>query len=371
MQSAISLAREAEQRKVEIEQLRNIPEDLIERVKKAGLVQMWRAKTKSHSPSTVKTATKTLQSMAYYNGSLAWVISVTNCSSLITGFISDEMTKRIYDSPMSMVGGFAGPAGVAAITEDGLIVKGNWSWGSGTTHCTTIVGGVRLMKKEEMIGTGIVFFSPDEIKFEDNWHVIGLKGTHSIDYSAESLLIPNNRWIYFPVSKPLIDEPLYRFSFLGALSLSVAAVGLGLAQRAVDEIVQIAQSKRPFGQGKPLAQRPIAQEKIGQIRGNFLAAQSLFYQTIRDAEEEVQTQACSTNTKATIRLAACHTITLAVQVVRDAYELAGGSAIWQTGKLEELHRDIHVVSQHGMVSNGNYRTAGAVFLGNQVPVFVL
>lgn len=75
------------------------------------------------------------------------------------------------------------------------------------------------------------------------------------------------------------------------------------------------------------AKRPITQEKIGYIQGNFLAVQSLFYQIIQAAEEEVQTQICSTRTKVAIRLSACHVTTLAVQVVRQAYELASGSAI--------------------------------------------
>ena len=102
-----------------------------------------------------------------------------------------------------------------------------------------------------------------------------------------------------------------------------------------------------------------------------MAAKNLFFQTIATAEQEVQQQSCSKATKATIRLAACHATTLGLQVVREAYSLAGGSAIWETGKLEELHRDIHVVSQHAMVSEVNYRTVGAVALGNEVPVSLL
>ncbi|MFK7934533.1 MAG: hypothetical protein AB8G22_13565, partial [Saprospiraceae bacterium] len=195
IQTAITLAKAAEQRKAEIEQARNLPTDLMERVKAAGLVQMWRTKTENHQPLSVKEATKTIQSIAYHNGSLAWVVGVTNCSSLITGFIPAEMTDQLYPSSASMAGGFAGPAGVAQLSKDGLLVSGNWSWGSGITHCTTIVGGVRLMKNDKMVGAGVVFFSPDEVEFEDNWQVVGLKGTHSIDYKTTDTFIPNGRWI--------------------------------------------------------------------------------------------------------------------------------------------------------------------------------
>ncbi|MEM6966220.1 MAG: acyl-CoA dehydrogenase family protein [Bacteroidota bacterium] len=371
MNTAISIAQEAEQRKTEIEQSRNIPDDVILQLKKAGLVRRWTAKNYGGEQANIATTMKDLQAMAYHNGSLAWVSSVTNCSSLMSGFLPVQMAKKIFENPLAMVGGFAGPAGVAYAVEGGLRVSGKWSWGSGITHCSHIVGGVRLMQGDQMVGAGVVFFEPDEVEFEDNWNVVGLKGTHSIDYSTQDTIIPHGRWTSFPPTKPVIDEPLYRFSFLGALSLSVASVGLGLAQRALDEIKNIAQSKSPFGQGKPLAKRSTAQVTIAKIQGNYLAAQSLFYQTIATTEKEIQEGTCSKATKSAIRLAACHAIQLAVEVVRDAYQLAGGSSIWETNKLEELHRDIHVVSQHGMVANGNYRTVGSVLLGNSVPSFLL
>lgn len=371
MKIAIELAQEAEKRREEIEHLRNIPDDLMDKAKKAGLVTQWLAKTSKGKQRDVFETMKTLQAMAFHNASLAWVVSVTNCASLISGFVSAATAKELFANPTAMIGGFAAPAGIAQISENGLKVSGQWSWGSGVSHCSHIVAGVRLMKGADFAGIGIVFFQPDEVQLEDNWKVVGLKGTHSINYSAENIFIPNNRWVHFPPRKPVNDAPLYRFSFLGALSLSTAAVSLGLAQRAVEEIKNLVLQKRPITSKKPLAQNPITQHKIGQIQGNFLAAQSLFYQTIQNAKKEVQNNPCSIETKAAIRLAACHSTSLSVQVVRDAYSLAGGSAIWQSGKLEELHRDIHVVSQHAMVSEVNYRTAGAVILGGKVPEALL
>lgn len=371
MEIARTLAKEAEHRKSEIESLRNIPEDLMSRAKEADLVRMWAAKAFGGAQRSVYEVMACLQAMAYHNASLAWVVGVTNCSSLFSGYLPEGLARSLFADPMSMVGGFAGPAGIAEQVEGGLKVSGQWSWGSGISHCSHIVGGVRVMDDGKTKGTALVFFEPHEVQLEDNWHVVGLKGTHSINYQVEDLLVPNDRWSVFPISEALIDAPLYRFSSLGALSLSIAVIGLGLAQRAVDEIQSLAQHKRPFGQGRPLAQRVPAQQEVGKIHGNYLAAYSLFYQTIASAELEAGSGKSSVQSKAKIRLAACHTSHLCLQVVRDAYQLAGGSAIWQSGKLEELHRDMHVVSQHGMVAESNYRTAGAVLLGNEVPEIML
>ncbi len=367
----IHLAQAAEARKEEIETQRNLPTDLMEQVKKAGLVKRWATQAVGGEEASVSSVAQMLQEIAFYNGSLAWVVGVTGCSALLSGFIASESAEALFQNPESMIGGFAGPAGMAQRVEKGLKVSGHWTWGSGISHCSHIVGGVKIMEGEEFKTTGIVMFKPEEIEMIDNWQVLGLKGTHSIDYRAEGVFIPNGRWFPFPVKQAQVDAPLYRFSFLGALSVTVASVGLGLANRALSEIKTLATVKSPFGQGKPLCKRPETQTQIGKLEGTYQAAKALFNQTIAQAEQEVENEACSTTTKAQIRLASNHSTSLAHSVVQGAFDLAGGSAVWQSHKLEELIRDINVVKQHGMVNALNYRTVGAVLLGEDVPAFML
>lgn len=371
MDTSILLAQQAESQKQQIEAIRNLPDDLMAKVKKAGLVKRWATKAVGGEEALVSTVTQTLREMAYYNGSLAWVIGVTCCSSLFAGFIDEKSAKRFFDSPNSMVGGFAGPAGMAKPLAGGFRVSGHWSWGSGITHCSHIVGGVKIVDGDTFKGTGIIFFEPSELELIDNWQVLGLKGTHSIDYRVKDLFIPKDRCFPFPVEKAKVDSPLYRFSFLGALSMSIASIGLGLANRALKEIKDLANFKQPFGQGKPLAKRAEIQIQIGKLEGQYQAANALFNQTISIAEKEVENGPCSIPTKAQIRLASCHATTMAHSVVQEAFNLAGGSAIWASHKLEELIRDMNVVKQHGMTNGLNYRTVGAVLLGQEVPSVLL
>jgi len=367
MTTATQLAKEAEKRKEEIESDRKIPDDLIVRVKNAGLVRLWTAKKYQGAEVSISSVSQVIRSMSYHNGSLAWVIGITNCSSLFSGYLPEEKARGIYSNEKAMIGGFAGPAGIAHVDGDGLVVSGTWSWGSGISHCSHIVGGVRIMDGDDFRSTGIVFFNPSEVILKDNWHVLGLRGSHSIDYGAKDVRIPNDRWSYFPLRDGLVDAPIYRFSFLGALSISVASVGLGLARRALDEIMDLAKVKSPFGQGKPLSGRTIFQQELAKIYGDYMAAETLLDQTIHSVQLEVSTTTCSNKSKGDIRLASCHATQLCSNVVHTAYRLAGGSSIWKTAKLEELLRDMNVVSQHGMVAQGNYRTVGSLLLGNQVP----
>jgi len=371
MKEHIRIAQLAEERKNEIESARNLPEDLIAQVKENGLVKMWASTNCGGTESSIWEVSEMIRSIAYHNGSLAWVVAVTGCSSLFSGFLPDAQSKLLFGDKHAMVGGFAGPSGMAILDDKDLTVTGRWSWGSGITHCSHIVGGVMVMENNKVKGTAVCFFKPEEITMIDNWHVLGLKGSHSIDYKVDSLTIPQDRWSWFPVKEPVVDAAIYRFSFLGALSISVASVGLGLAQRALDEIKKLAITKSPFGIGKPLAKKPEVQARIAEAEGNYIAAYSLMKETIAGAQKETLTQKCSIETKARIRLATAHTTKLCGLVVQESYRIGGGSSVWEKQKLEELLRDTNVVTQHGMVSYGNYRTAGAVLLGNEVPEMLL
>ncbi len=371
LNQAIAIAKEAELRKEEIELLRNIPVDIADKIQSAGLVKMWATRECGGTETAVSEVSQIISSMAEHNGSLAWVNAVTNCSSLITGFVSEEMASTLYKDPMAMIGGFAGPSGIATLDGESLIVSGNWSWGSGITHCSHIVGGVLLKDGDRTIGTAVVFFEPTEVERLDNWHVLGLKGTNSVDYKTDKTRIPKGRWTPFPVSQATHESPLYQFSFLGALSVSVASVSVGLATRAVKELQQIAQTKKPFGQGKPLSLRSNFQEHFGKLNASMQATTYYLDQSIKKLEHQIVNVGYNIQSKADIRLATAYCTEKAAEIVKECYQLAGGSAIWQSGKLEELMRDCHVVTQHGMVNNGNYRTGGAVHLGNDVPKVML
>ena len=54
--------------------------------------------------------------------------------------------------------------------------------------------------------------------------------------------------------------------------------------------------------------------------------------------------------RADVRLAACHATQCAIQAVDIMYQLAGGAALFQSGRLERCFRDIHAAGQHIAVS---------------------
>ncbi len=366
------LGQEAEERIPEIREKQNLPKDLMDRLKDTQIFRTWVAQEYGGQGHDIRSLIDSVQVLAYHQGSLAWVAMVCGTAGLCSGFLPAESSQKIFGHSHAMVGGLAAPMGKASREVGGIRVSGQWAWGSGTRHCSHIVGGVMLWEEAtEKPRSALAFFNPEDVQFANNWQVMGLQGTHSVDYSLKDVFVPDGEWIYFPVQQAYLDQSLYRYSFMGALSAGVAAVGLGLAQRALDEFKALAMKKRPSGSRHSLSEKPTVQAEIARAEAGFRAAKLFLENAIDQAWKEAEQGPCSPESRGQIRLAASHAAQASVHLVDTAYTLAGGSSIWDGVKLQEIFRDIHVMTQHAMVSPSNFETYGRLILGQPVSPWVL
>lgn len=365
-QALRAVGQEAEARKSEIETNRCIPNDLIIKLKETGILHTWTAAAYGGKQEDILSLVTSIQELAYYNGSIAWIVGVTGTAALGSGYLQPEVAQEVFGHPMAQVGGWAVPAAMAQNVEGGLLVSGKWAWGSGIRHCTHIVGGVIALDKDNKPKSALVYMDPKDVEFIDNWQVLGLRGSNSIDYSVKDLFIPDGKWVWFPSATAAVDAPLYRFSFLGALASGVAGVALGLAHRALDEIKKLSQKKRPMGAKKTLAERPVVHDRIARMEAAYYSAKLFLEASVQDnwkaAEDRKQTAA----QKSKLRLAAANAVDVSAQVVRDAYQIAGGSSIWDGVKLQELFRDVNAITQHGLVASPIFEVVGRVSMGQKV-----
>ena len=362
----------AEEQNASILQNRFVPDELVNQLKEAGAFRLWVAKDYGGFQSHVLELMRAVQTLSYYNGSLGWILGVTGTAALSSGYLPSEIAQEIYGPQRALTGGWAAPAGRAKRVEGGILVSGKWSWGSGIRYCSHIVGGILVEQEEDLRPlSAIAFFNPKDVTFIDNWDVLGLNGTNSIDYQVESLFVPDGYWMPFPVRKAYIDDTLYRFSFLGALSTGVASVGLGLAERAIHEIVQLSKQKVPNGARRSLSERPVVHEKIALMQARYQSSKLLLEEKVRKNWAEAESGNISVKSKSELRLASTYAVEECCAVVSQAYKIGGGSSIWDGVKLQELLKDVHVVSQHGMIGTSNFEIAGRVAFDLKVNEWLL
>lgn len=360
----IALGKKAEARKTEIEDRGVLPGDIARALKATGILRLWVAKAYGGREADVLALVNAIQTLSYYNGSVAWVASVTGTGSLTSGYLKPSFAQEAFGASDAMLGGFAAPVGRAERVAGGLMVNGRWGWGSGTSHCSTVIGGIMIQGAEgERPMPAVALFYPKDVQWYDTWEVNGLKGTGSGDYELKNVYVPDGRWIYFPVQRSVVDAPLYRVSFYGALAAGVAAVGLGLAKRAIDEIKRLGLTKKPVMAQKTLSEKAVIQFQLAATEAKYQAAKAFLEKATTENYEAAKSGIPDIHTKNLLRMAATHVVTASAEVVDWCYKIGGGSTIWNSVKLQELQRDMLVVTQHGLVAPSNNEMIGKVAFG--------
>lgn len=358
-------------RSSEIEELRRLPDDIVEALIDLGIFRSFIPECYGGYQQGLAEGLGVLEELGYWDGAVGWCAMIGASTALQSAYLPEEYARSIYaDDPRVITGGTAEPRGVASVVEGGIVANGRWSWGSGAHHCSWIGGGCRLETDDAEARPRLlfVFFEKDQVILHDTWHVGGLRGTGSGDFEVRDAFVPEGRWVERYVDPPRVDHPLYKFPHLGLLALGVTSVGMGMARRSLDELREIAEGKHYVGSRRTLAQRPGVQATFAEAEASLHAARDYVDAAVRSGWQAAQGGGLEVEHRRQLRLAATHGMRASVSVVDAMYELAGGSAVFESSPLERLFRDIHVAASHGMVAQRTYELTGRIALGLETDV---
>ncbi len=355
----------------EIEANGTLPLDVVDAIRPSGAFRLYVPADLDGPSATAWEGLEVIEEYAYHDGSTGWCVAISATSSLMATYLPEPWASEIYGDPRSITGGFAAPLGKATPVDGGLRVSGQWQWGSGTQHCTWVGGGCRLVgpdgkpaPREDGLAFPYAFFDLDDVEFLDTWDAAGLGGTGSVDYTVTEAFVPEGRWVQIGVDTPQRDNPFGRFSFYGLLALGIGATAAGIARRAVDELVILAETKRPQGSSRPLRDRATVQSEVAMAEAKIRSAWGFVADIVSGAwEAAIDGRDLSDEDRRLLRLAATHATQTASEVTEIAYKAAGGAAVYKTSPIQRCLRDSMVATQHAMVAPRTFELPGRMRLG--------
>jgi alkylation response protein AidB-like acyl-CoA dehydrogenase len=376
--AARSMTKEIRERADEIEAARRLPRDLSLRFAEAGFYRMCVPEIYGGLELPPEQTMRTVETIAQADGSCAWCVFIGATSGSVLALLAPDAAREIFHGPEVVLAGVFAPMGEAVAADGGFRVNGRWQWGSNTQNADWVMGGCRVVRdgETELMRSGVprsrmVLAPAEEIEFLDTWHVSGLSGTGSTDFAMNGLFVPERRVVGLGVDRPL-ERPLYAFPQFGLLAMGIAAVSLGLARAAIDELVSFASAKTPQGSTRPLALRGSTQSDVARAEALLRSARAWYYETIEAAWEA----ACSHGElgeehRRDVRLATTHATRSSAAAVDLVYELGGGTSVYRRSPLQRIFRDIHVATQHMMVGSGTLELTGRLFLGLETDTALL
>ncbi|MEM1334540.1 MAG: acyl-CoA dehydrogenase family protein [Actinomycetota bacterium] len=360
LKTAHDLAEVIEAHADDAERQRRLPEPTVRALTDGGFMRMCLPSEYGGDELDPMTSTAIISALAYADGAAGWCSMIASTTSSMAAFLPEAGAREIYGDLRAVTGGVFAPNGIGTVVDDGVTVSGRWAWGSGTQHCDWILGGARCDDQTFRL----CWFPHDDVTFHDTWHTGGMRGSGSLDYEVGDVVVPHHRTMQPGVTTPRIDTALFRFPNFSLLAASVAAVGLGVARRALDEIVEIAEGKRPQYSSRTLAKQAYTQIELARAEGRLRATQAYLSASLSSAWETVSAgHDASLDQRTDIRLAAVHAASEAAAVADVAFTLAGGTAVYDTSVLGRCQRDAHVVTQHIQTAPKLYERVGRLRLG--------
>jgi 3-hydroxy-9,10-secoandrosta-1,3,5(10)-triene-9,17-dione monooxygenase len=136
------------------------------------------------------------------------------------------------------------PSATAEAVDGGDRVSGWWALASGCAHAQWSLVGVPLAQPDGQPEDALVLIPADELTIQDTWFAAGMRATASNTVVGEDVFVPTHRCLSLAEAiegdypTPLRDEPLYRGACVPTLALFLAGPQLGLAQAALDLVIE-------------------------------------------------------------------------------------------------------------------------------------
>lgn len=357
----------------EADVIRRLPTATVAALTDAGLMRLCVPAAYGGPEADPVTLVKVIEAVAHADGAAGWCTMIGSTTSSMAAYLEPDTARTIYGDPAVVTGGVFAPNGTGtretdAGRGDGIRVDGRWQWGSGTQHCQYVLGGVRCDD-----GTfRLCFAEAGEVTFHDTWYTSGMRGSGSVDFSFDGVWVPDARTMQPGVTPPFVDTPLAGFPNFTLLGAGVAAVGLGIARRALDELIDLAGAKKPQFSKRTLADSPYTQIEVARAEAALRSARAFLLDELASAwAGACGDAAVPDDARVRIRLAAAHVASTSASVVDTAFTLAGGTAVYDTSVLGRCLRDVHVVTQHVMTAPKLLEVFGKHLLGADIDVSMI
>jgi indole-3-acetate monooxygenase len=337
-----------------------LAEPVVAALHREGLYGMWVPRVLRGGELAPVESLQVIENVAYGDPSAAWVLMASALAIGTAGaYLGETAADELFGGDsFPVIAGQGTRPGAAVMVEGGFRLSGSWSFASGIKHATHI----HTLGIIEGTGEPRIFVVPvGQAMLIDNWDVMGLRGTGSIDYTINSVFVPEAYTHFAGTEKPQRGGSLYTIGIAGFAMICHAGWACGTGRRLLDEIARYVSTRG--GRAGTQSTSESFQEDYAKAEGAYRGARALLYETWEDVQQALSRgETLSVRQNTLTRLAMTQVTSAAHEAAAFGYKSAGTTAL-RAGVIQRLFRDIHAATQHVVVSPPVLRALGRELSG--------
>jgi alkylation response protein AidB-like acyl-CoA dehydrogenase len=372
------------------EELRTLPHDAVAILRSLGLFWLKTPAELGGTPLSPLEFSDVVEELAYVDTSTAWAAMIgAGCNGLTGGWLPEEGARQIFgtgsdgagfdgtgpDGVRPVVAGQLAPRGTGHPVRGGYLVSGRWGFSSGIVHADWLIGAFKpdgedpsdSGDEDAAAGTGfgrmVVFLVPKaQAEVIDNWHVAGLQGTGSLDFSVDGIYVPSE--LTYDLGTPAVrGGDLFRLGMPAFVSNEVPPLAIGLARRALDDMTELATHTARFPGGPTVSERAVFHKELGRAETRIRAARAVHREAMAAAwESAVAGTVPGEELQLAVTTASIYAVETCSDVVTDLFRYGGGRVLALSNPMQRHLRNVLAARQHLALSEEHYETAGRFLL---------
>jgi 3-hydroxy-9,10-secoandrosta-1,3,5(10)-triene-9,17-dione monooxygenase len=362
-------------RAIETERLRRLPKENVDALKAAGLLKVLQPRRYGGYQMSLNTHIDTVAEVARGCGSTAWCMGVIHAHSWLMGSFPKAAQEETYGAnPDAVISAVVAPRGKATPVDGGYVLNGVWPFASGCQHSDWMLVGAQILDKNgATVDEADLLVPTRDLAINDDWNVVGLRGTGSCSVVAKDVFVPQHRYLSLPgitggnaPGATPHEGSLYKSAVVPVLAMALAPAAIGMAAGALDAFIdrlpgrEIAYTNHELQRESPTTHRQLADAST-----KIHVARLLLHRCADDIEAAAERgEIMAFAARAKVRMDCAYAVRQCLDAVETLYLACGGSGIAESNPIQRAWRDLHAVSMHGASAlETNQEMYGRVMLG--------
>ena len=321
-----------------------LAQPVVEALHREGLLGMWTpAVVRGGSELDPVAALHVLEHVSYGDPSAGWVMMAA-ALAIGTGaaYLESSAVDELFGGDrLPVIAGQGTRPGTAVPDGNGFRLSGSWSFASGIKHATHI----HTLGIIETTGEPRIFVLPvGKATLIENWDVLGLRATGSIDYTIDNVFVPQEYTHFAVTDVPTRGDWIFRLGIIGFAAIAHSGWAAGIGRRLLDEIAKKVHSG--VGRSGTMAESETFHEQYAKAEATYRSARALVHETWAGVTETLSSGRPLTTRQQTLMRLAMANITWSCHEVSEFVYKTAGTVALRAGAIQRLFRDMHAGTQH-------------------------